>query len=495
MSKLLRGGRLPKLRDNAVKFISSIQNDLKLIESVIKINQAHVIMLSEQGILSRSDSAKLLKALDQISVKTKPPANIEDVHMVIEEKVIEACGLNIGGNMHLAKSRNDQVATAIRMELREELLQTLNYLLSLQENLLNLAEKHVHTLFIGYTHLQPAQPITFAHYLLSHIDALNRSFQRLDEAYARVNLCPMGAGAIATTSFPINRERIAELLAFNGILENSLDAVSSRDFILEVMSALTILAADISRFVEDLIFWSSLETKLIELPDDFCSTSSIMPQKKNPDVLEVMRARMSYLLGNYVTVASILKSLPSGYNLDFQEMTPKLWDSLTIIKESLDMLSQLVLSLKVREDIAANPQLSFLAATELANMLVRDYHIPFRIAHKITGALVRKVSEKGLTLKDASPNMLNEIAKSSGYPLNVNDNDFKNIMDLQKVVESYNIKGGPSPEEVERMLKARKETLDSLRSKVAEKKLKIEKSYQKLQNLVNTYLSTEILKD
>ncbi|MBC7130977.1 argininosuccinate lyase [Candidatus Bathyarchaeota archaeon] len=489
MSKLLRGGRIPKVKDDVVKFISSIKSDQKLLKAVIRINQAHVIMLSEQGIISRSEASKLLKALDDIDAEAELPSNVEDVHMFIEEKVIDSCGLAVGGNVHLAKSRNDQVTAAIRMELREELIRIINAMLSLQENLLRLAGEHIRTFFIGYTHMQPAQPITFAHYIISQFDALNRDIQRLNEAYTRVNLCPMGAGAIATTSFPINRHRVAELLAFDGILENSLDAVSSRDFILEVMAALTILAVDVTRLVEDLILWSSFEVNLIELPDDFCSTSSIMPQKKNPDALEVIRARMSYIIGNYVTAVNILKSLPSGYNLDFQEITPKLWESTTVIKECLDILSELLINLKIRKDIISKPLFSFLAATELANTLVRNYQIPFRVAHKITGALVRELNNKGLALKDVTPELLNGIAKSLGYDLNLKNEDLEAVFNISKVIESHDVIGGPSYKEVERMLKLRKKELTSTRSKITRRMLNIEKSFENLRSIVNNYLS------
>ncbi|MEM4643010.1 MAG: argininosuccinate lyase [Candidatus Bathyarchaeia archaeon] len=490
MSKLLRGGRISKAEDGVIKYISSIKSDHRIFEAVIKINQAHILMLSERGIISPRDASIILKAISDIDPTASLPSDIEDVHMYIEETVIAKCGLNIGGNIHIAKSRNDQVATAIRMELREELLNVISHVVSLQEALLALSARNVNTLFVGYTHMQPAQPVTFAHYLLSQFDTLNRDIQRLEEAYTRVNMCPMGAGAIATTTFPISRERIAELLAFDGVVENSIDAVSGRDFILEVMAALTILAVNISRFVEDLIIFGSFDVNLIELPEDFCSTSSIMPQKKNPDVLEVIRARMGDIIGNFMASITTIKALPTGYNLDFQEVTPKLWECIDIIKEALDMLSKLITKVEVREEKLARPELSFLAATELANMLTRNYHIPFRASHKIVGALVRELISKGMTLRDANAEMLGKISATFGFEIKLKDEDLQAALNLSNIVNLHNVTGGPSPAEVRRMLKTREEILNHVRSRVFERRSKIKKSIEKLESAVKSLIGS-----
>jgi len=220
----------------------------------------------------------------------------------------------------------------------------------------------------------------------------------------------MGAGAIATTSFPINRERTAELLGFNGLLENSIDAVGSRDFILETLADLTILAIDVSRMAEDLIVWSSPDFGIIELPESFAFTSSIMPQKKNPDVLEVIRARMSQVLGNFVASATTLKALPSGYNLDLQELTPKLWESIETVSASVGMLSELSKNLKVNNDVFSKQVLQYSTTTELANLLVKKYGVPFRTSHKIVGAVVKALLDKKLQLSDLKPELLNKTA-------------------------------------------------------------------------------------
>src|SRR3990170_276674 len=399
MSKILHGGRISSMRKDVAKFTSSIKDDIKLSKAVININKAHVIMLMEQKIIKWPDGAKLLEALSKCT-DIKLDSSAEDVHMAVEEVVLKEVGWEAGGNLHIAKSRNDQVATAIRMELRKNLLSLMLSAIQMQESLTEMAEKHVKTVILEYTHLQPAQPVTFAHYLLSHFDALQRDLQKLQETYARVNLCPMGAGALATTSFPINRERVAELLGFSGIVENSIDAVGSRDFILETIAALTIVAVNLSQFAEDLIVWSSPDFGVVEIPDDFTSTSSMMPQKKNPEVPEVIRARASHVLGDFVAAAAAMKGMPSTYNLDFQEVTHKLWEAVESVNSSLRMLALLIPELKVQSDVSEKGLKSFVAATELANMLVRKYNVPFRSAHKIVGALVKKLMESKQTFKD-----------------------------------------------------------------------------------------------
>jgi argininosuccinate lyase len=408
--------------------------------------------------------------------------------MAVEEAILKEVGWEAGGNLHIAKSRNDQVATAIRMELRKNLLSLVLSVVQMQESLAEMAEKHVKTVILEYTHLQPAQPVTFAHYLLSHFDALERDLQRLQGTYERVNLCPMGAGALATTSFPINRERVAELLGFSGIVENSIDAVGSRDFILETTAVLTLIAVNLSRLAEDLIVWSSPDFGVIELPDGFASTSSIMPQKKNPEVLEVIRARASHVLGDFVSSAAALKSLPSTYNLDFQEITPKLWESIESINNSLTMFAKLIPNLKVSADVSGKALTSFSAATEFANMLVRKYNVPFRSAHKIVGSLVKLLIESKLTFLDATPELLQKVAQDAvGIKLVVNPEDITESIDPLKIVETHKVKGGPAPTEVERALTTRKQRIVLSKSKVSKLKQKLDDAESKLESTVKSY--------
>jgi argininosuccinate lyase len=490
MSKTLRGGRLSSKRDDVAAFTSSIKDDARLADAVIDINKAHIIMLLEQKIIQPQDAAKLLQVLTA-QLDLKMDSSSEDVHMAVEEAVLQQAGPEVGGNMHIAKSRNDQVTTAIRMELRKNLIDLMLSVMQMQESLTEMAEKHLETVILEYTHLQPAQPVTFAHYLLSRFDALERDLQRLQAAYTRVNLCPMGAGALATTSFPINRERVADLLGFDGLVENSIDAVGSRDFILETIAALTLIAVNLSQLAEDLIVWSSPDFGVVELPDDFTSTSSMMPQKKNPEVPEVIRARASHVLGDFVAAAAIMKGMPSTYNLDFQEVTPKLWEAVESVQSSLKILAQLVLNLKVQSDVSEKGLKSFVAATELANMLVRKYSIPFRSAHKIVGSLVKLLIESKRTFKDATPELLQKVAQDNiGITLSIKAEDIAESVDPKKIVESYKVTGGPAPTEVSRALVARKKSLAEAKSNINKLKQALEDAEKRLDSTTKIHIQS-----
>jgi argininosuccinate lyase len=459
MSKMLHGGRLGNVREDVAKFCSSRKDDNRLADSVIAINKAHVIMLMEQKIIAWQSGAKILAALQAQSAQRLDP-DAEDIHMALEEAVLAATGPEVGGNMHVAKSRNDQTSTAIRMALRIQLQNILELVLDMQKSMLETAAKHTETVILEYTHLQAAQPVTFAHYLLMHYDALGRDLERLQAAYIHVNLSPLGAGALATTSFPINRKTTAQLLGFDDVLENSLDAVGGRDFILETQSALLLLAVNLSRLAEDLIIWSSAEFGTVELPDEFTSTSSIMPQKKNPEVLEVIRARTSYALGDFVAATAAVKSLPTTYNLDFQEVTPKLWAVTDNLTASLTIFAKLIPNIKVSAEIETKASAGFVGATELANMLVRNYNVAFRTAHKIAGAVVKALIDSNKTLLDATPELLSKVAEESvGLTLMVKNEDIVSCTNPRKLVETYKVQGGPSPTEVQRGLYARQKTM------------------------------------
>jgi argininosuccinate lyase len=492
MSNLLRGGRIGSARKDVVEFTASIKSDQKLLEAVIKINQAHVTMLTEQNIIDTQTGAKLLAALSTIDPKQPLNQTLEDVHLAVEEEVNKKVGTDVGGNLHIAKSRNDQVATAIRMALRTDILELMKLIVKLQDSLITLADKNTETLVPSYTHLHPAQPVTFAHILVSYIDALERSTKRLEETLPRVNMCPMGAGAIATTSFPINRDRIAELLGFDKVLENSIDAVGSRDFVLETMANLTLLATDVSRIAEDWLVWSSPDFGIIDLPESFAFTSSIMPQKKNPDVLEVIRARMSQILGNFVASATTMKALPSGYNLDLQELTPKLWESLQTVAASLCMLSELAENLTVNKDVFDKQVLNYSTTTELANLLVKKYNVPFRTSHKIVGAVVKELLDNKLALCDLKPEQLNKTAKDvAGISLAVKLADIKDSIDPKKFVESHKTVGGPAPTEVKRMLKSRKQSTNRSKIWIKEQKSRLAEADEQLNAVVQRYKSNK----
>jgi argininosuccinate lyase len=300
----------------------------------------------------------------------------------------------------------------------------------------------------------------------------------------------MGAGALATTSFPINRDRTAELLGFNGLAENSIDAVGSRDFVTETLAVLTLIAVNLSRFAEDLIIWSSSDFGVVELPDEFASTSSIMPQKKNPEVLEVIRARASHVLGDFVASAAAVKSLPSTYNLDFQEITPKLWESIENVRASLGMFHKLLPKLKVTADISGKINKDFVAATELANVLVRKYDVPFRTAHKVVGALVKSLIEAQLTFADATPERLQKAAKDvASIKLGVKVEDLKALADPHALVEACKVKGGPASAAVKKALGVRKKKLFLTKSNILQMDKELEEAENKLEKTVKSYSS------
>ncbi len=491
MSKILHGGRLSSVREDVAEFTSSRKDDERLISAVMDINKAHIAMLIEQKIIRTQEGAKILSALQKL---TNQPLDLaaEDVHMAVEEAVLKEMGPEAGGNLHIAKSRNDQVATAIRMQLRTELLALMLKLVHMEETLLENAAKHVDTIILEYTHLQAAQPVTFAHYLLSYVQALGRDLDRLRSVYSRVNLCPLGAGALATTSFPINRNRTAELLGFDAVLENSIDAVGSRDFILETQSALTLLAVNLSRLAEDLIVWSSQEFGTIELPDDFTSTSSIMPQKKNPEALEVIRARASHALGDFVVSAAAIKGLPTVYNLDFQEVTPKLWASVDNLSSSLQIFTELILNLKVSQNVESKAVRGFVGATELANLLVRKYKVAFRTSHKIVGAAVKLLINSKKTLLDATPELLQKVAwESAEVKLSVRMEDIVDCTSPCKLVETHKIIGGPSPITVEKAIKTSKKNMAEAKSNIVNLKKNLADAQRKLNMTVKSYATLE----
>jgi argininosuccinate lyase len=354
--------------------------------------------------------------------------------------------------MHLGKSRNDQVVTAIRITLREEMLQVAQLLIDLENALLRFASKHTRTVFPGYTHLQPAQPISFAHYLVALGDAFLRDVQRVLQAYDRINKSPMGAAALAGTSFNLNRHLVASLLGFSGLVENSLDAVGSRDFAAETLGVCAITALDVTRFVQDLIFYSAADVGLISIPDEFTSTSSIMPQKKNPDPLEVIRARCAQVVGNFMSASTTLHALPSGFNLDFQEVTPLLWSSIDTITSSLKFLAELTSRIKVESQIAKRSSFRFTVATEIANVLVREEKLPFRTAHHAVGRAVKSSLSKDLRELTQA-----EWEQILGKP--VSYHTFKLMRescDLERSLESFRTAGSPHPTQTEAGIRRRR---------------------------------------
>ncbi len=351
-------------------------------------------MLSREGIIPRSQACKVVKALSRIGAMPRSH-EAEDIHVAIEEVVAKRAGKDAGGNLQLAKSRNDQVATAIRIHLRSEVFQIADSLILLLAELQKIIGKNCETIFVGRTHLQPAEPTTYGHYLMAFHDAVFRDLERLDEFYVRLNLSPMGGCALAGTSIPIDRRMVARLLGFDGLVENSLDAVGSRDFALEFLAIMAVLSTDISRVAEDLIFLATPEVCQLRIPDDLSFASSIMPQKKNPDIVELIRAKCAVAIAAFSQTATILHSLPTSYNLDLQEITPCIWTSSTTMQGILRMIQSLISQTKVEEIEASRPSIIMTNATELANTFVTSLGIPFRLAHQIVASAAREFLESG----------------------------------------------------------------------------------------------------
>ncbi|MEN6328926.1 MAG: argininosuccinate lyase [Methanobacteriaceae archaeon] len=462
----LRSGRFKgRMASDAASYTSSLEFDRRIFRADVKCNLAHTTMLQEEGIIAAEDAQAIIRALRELEEEgiaaLKLDPSVEDIHMAVENYVTQMIGEK-AGFMHTAKSRNDQVATDLRIVLKEEIEVIQEGILTFITLLVGMAEDNLETVLVGYTHLQHAQPTTFAHHLLSYAQALKRDYERLEDAYKRVDQCPLGAAALTTTSFPINRERTAQLLGFSHILENSLDAVSSRDFITETVSALALMGITLSRICEELIIWSSYEFGLLEIGDEFSSTSSIMPQKKNPDVAEVARAKAISLQGELVTILSVTKALPQSYNRDLQEVTPHLWKAVDTALETLNLVREMLASVEFNqkrgEELA---HANFSTATELADLMVQENHLPFRVAHQIVGRVVSTALKKGMKPDEIDSQFLDEIAREvTGRSLNIPAELVKKALDPLEVVKSRTVPGGPAPSMVQESIQNLRNFMD-----------------------------------
>jgi len=433
-----------------LEYISSRDADKRIFEADLLVDRAHLIMLKEQGLISSEECTKIIEALD--SIKEEDLGEGEDVHEAIEAIIISKVG-SLGGRMHTGRSRNDEVATCIRMTLRAQMLELMDELLSLISTLVELAEKSTETIIPGYTHTQHAQPTTLAHHLLAHADAYLRDVDRMEAAYRRVDLCPLGAAAFASTGFDINRQMTCQLLGFDGLVENTMDAVSTRDFAQEVLADLSILMVNLSRQAEELILWSTSEFDYIELDDLFASTSSIMPQKKNPDTAELARAKTGSVIGSLVSVLTICKSLPLSYNRDLQELTPHLWRSMDWTMSTVRVLNGCVSTLKFNsERLEKNSSVGFSTATELADSLVRSTGIPFRSAHQIVGMLASQKDEPTIQDLDAAAFALAGLRPTE---LGFSSEMLKKALEPKANVAIRDNIGGPAPTETKRMASMR----------------------------------------
>ena len=466
---MFRDQRLGNISDDVLEYISSRDPDKRIFEADILVDKAHLIMLKEHGLISPEDSSKIIEALN--SVEEKDLGEGEDVHEAIEALIISRVGV-LGGRMHTARSRNDEVATCIRLALRTLMLDLLDEILSLVKTLVELAGKNTETIVPGYTHTQHAQPTTLGHHLLAHADAYARDLERMKGCYKRVNLCPLGAAAFASTGFGISRNRTCQLLGFDGLVENSMDAVSTRDFILEVLSDLSILMVNLSRLAEEIILWSTSEFGYLDLDNRFTSTSSIMPQKKNPDTAELARAKTGSVMGSLVSALAICKALPMSYNRDLQEVTPHLWRSMDWARSTVRILNGCVSTSKFNKArLEESSAAGFSTATELADSLVRITGMPFRVAHLIVGRIAASGHKPNLPELDI---VALEFAgfRPSEYGFSVEV--LEKALDPRSNVALRSNTGGPAPTETKRMVSERLTKIDEEKDRISQMRSRVD---------------------
>ena len=432
------------------RFTESISFDHRLWKYDIEGSIAHAKMLGRQAIISQEDSAKIVEGLRGLaqeieSGKFRFREDLEDIHMNIESALIRKIG-EAGGKLHTGRSRNDQIALDLRLYLREETKKILTLVKDFQQTLLKIAAKHLDSVMPGYTHLQRAQPVLLSHHLLAYVEMFQRDKDRLQDAYKRINILPLGASALAGTTFPIDRDYVAELLSFDDVSKNSIDTVSDRDFVIEFLSDAAVLVMHLSRLAEELILWSTEEFGYVELPEAFTTGSSAMPQKKNPDVVELIRGKTGRVYGNLFSLLTIMKGLPLSYNRDLQEDKPPLFDTVDTVKSCLAVLNEMLPGVtfhvaRLRE--AAKEGYS--TATDVAEYLVRK-GLPFRKAHEVTGRIVLYCSGKKKSFEDLT---LTELKKFSSLI----SEDIYTVVSPEESVRRKKSMGSTSPEEVRRQMK------------------------------------------
>lgn len=454
-------GRFTKEIDETVNaFNSSIAFDGRMYRHDIQGSIAHATMLGDCGIISEEDSLTIIKGLKEIladieSGKLEMDMTAEDIHMFIEAELTKRYG-DVGKRLHTSRSRNDQVALDIRLYLRDEIGELKKLAVKLVETLCNLASQHLNTIMPGYTHLQRAQPITFAHHLMAYAQMLLRDIDRLNDTGKRMNRCPLGSGALAGTTYPINRQETSDLLGFDAPMRNSLDGVSDRDSCVELANTLSLLMVHLSRFSEEIIMWCSWEFKFVELDDAYATGSSIMPQKKNPDITELIRGKTGRVIGDLTTLLTMLKGLPLAYNKDMQEDKEAIFDAVDNVKLCLKTFIPMLETMTVNKENMRNAAArGFINATDCADYLVKK-GLPFRDAYKITGTLVGYCIKNNLTLETLP---IEEYKKMH----ELFDNDVYDAISLETCVNQRISEGAPSPVSVEKQIAETKKELEELR--------------------------------
>jgi argininosuccinate lyase len=481
------------LNEDTLKFLSSMDADQDILYYDIMGSEAHSMMLCDIGLLSIQELKKILQALEDVrkdptQLKTD---NFEDIHESLESFVIKQAGIDAGGKMHTARSRNDQVILDIRMKVRDDINNICLAIIDLIDSLLKKATENKETVMPMYTHLQQAQIGTFSHYLLSYVDALFRDIDRLYITYGRINQSPLGACAIGGSSINIDRKTTAVFLGFDGLIRNSVDATSSRDTLIEFTSVISIFMTTLSRLAEDFILWSTAEFGYLELSDEYSSTSSAMPQKKNADPLELIRAKASSVLGNLVTILSIIKALPSGYSRDLQELKPHLWNTSSTALEAVKIVNRVVTSINVhKERMQETAKNSYALSVDIAEQLVIKKGMPFRLAHKLVGSLVEKAAHENkgqvIMLEEQDIKEVLEKIESDLQPTEL----MHIIQDVtpQRSLELRISFGSPNPKEQEEMIMFSRRRLSGYKEGVPKRKKNVDAAFQNLKRSVENYL-------
>lgn len=446
----LWGGRFQKNTDKIVDdFHSSIRFDSRMYKQDIIGSITHAKMLGNCGIIPPQDSELIQKTLFEIlsdidNGQIEFETDAEDIHMNVEKILIERIG-DVGKKLHTGRSRNDQVALDIRMYLKSEIDQLDSLIVVLLNTIIKLAEENLDTIMPGYTHLQRAQPITFAHHLMAYFQMFRRDVERLYDCYKRTNVMPLGSGALAGTTYPLDREMVAMELGFDSITENSLDGVSDRDFVIELASCLSIIMMHLSRFSEELILWSSYEFGFIEMDDAYSTGSSIMPQKKNPDVAELVRGKTGRVYGSLMSILTVMKSLPLAYNKDMQEDKEGIFDSIDTVKMCLNVFTNMLATIKVKSgNMLKAAQGGFTNATDIADYLVKK-GIPFRTAHEIIGKMVLYCIQNDKSIDQLTMDEFKEFSESI-------QGDIYEEISLKKCVSERKLPGGPARESVQKSI-------------------------------------------
>jgi len=446
------GGRFTEATaSSAETFSASIHFDMRLYRHDIAGSKAHAKMLAKVGLINGSELEQILVGLTEIEAEIESNTfvfrpELEDIHMNIEKNLVEKVG-QAGEKLHTARSRNDQVALDMRLYLREESLHVIGLLSDLQKGFVGMAREYLGLLMPGYTHLQRAQPVLLSHHLLAYFEMFNRDKQRLSDCLKRINVLPLGSGALAGTSLPIDRDFVAKELGFPEVSANSMDAVSDRDFIVEFLAACGLIQIHLSRFSEELVLWTCQEFDFVEIADRYCTGSSIMPQKKNPDMPELIRGKSGRVVGNLMTVLTVLKGLPMTYNRDLQEDKEPVFDTVDTVKQSLTVMSELLSGLSFnRETLEHATETGFMTATDLAEYLVRK-NIPFRQAHSIVGKAVAFCIENTRELTDLN---LEELQVFS----DVIAEDVFGVLGAEGSANSRNTSGGTAITQVEKALES-----------------------------------------